>query len=132
MERRALLRKRAFFPAAKVSLAFDIWKMRRRNYFNNYLENYSNSERNKIKKQSTHVEGKRIEIEELKIDSFITKLDKFGVAFKMNNKRHIGIYFNDKSQIVLDTLLMIFKYSEKVFVIPEKKQRKTLLLSKGR
>ena len=77
------------------------------------------------------MEGKRIEIEELKIDSFIVKLNKFGVAYKMNNNRHVGIFFNDKSQIVLDTLLMIFKYSEKVFVIPEKKQRKTLLLSKG-
>jgi hypothetical protein len=77
------------------------------------------------------VEGKRIENEELKIDSFILKLKKFGVAYKMNNNRHVGVFFNDKSQIVLDTLLMIFQYSEKVFVIPEKKQRKTLLLSKG-
>ena len=85
-----------------------------------------------MQKQSTHVEGKRIEKEEIKIETFIVKLQKFGVAFKMNDNRHVGVFFNDKSQIILDTILLVVQFSEKVFVIPEKEQRKTLLLSKGR
>lgn len=83
-------------------------------------------------KQSTHVEGNRIEKEELKVELFFIKLKKFGVAYKMNDNRHIGVFFNDKSQIVLDTVLMVFQVSEKIFTIPEKEQRKTLLLSKGK
>jgi hypothetical protein len=83
-------------------------------------------------KQSTQVEGKRVENEDIKVENFLIKLKKFGVAYKMNDNRHVGVYFNDKSQIVLDTMLMIFQFSEKIFIIPEKEQRKTLLLSKGK
>lgn len=91
----------------------------------------ANLNQNNFQKQPTHVDGNRVETEELKIDLFVVKLKKFGVAYKMNNDRHLGVFFNDKSQIVMDSKSMIFQFSEKVLKIPQQKPRDTLRISKG-
>lgn len=84
------------------------------------------AQKGNFKKQNTQIDGKRIEFEELKIECLLIQLKRFGAAFQLNNGQHVGIYFNDNTQIILDSFLMLFQYTQRTFKINDKEQNKTL------
>lgn len=94
-------------------------------------ENKENDYKMAIKKQGTQIRGNRVENEEIKIEKLMIKLDKFGTAFKFNDKTHLGVIFNDNSQIVLNYLNsdMIYRYYDEDTNL---NYNKTLLIKKGK
>ena len=47
----------------------------------------------------------------------VIKLDKFGVGFKLNDERHIGVFFNDNSNMTLDVECFGLTYISRDFEI---------------
>ena len=68
-------------------------------------------------RKKTHIEGNAIDFEELKISEIIIKIDKFGVGFKLNDERHIGVFFNDNSNMTLDVESFSLTYISRDFEI---------------